>query len=950
MKNFKKVISAVIALAMVISTFTAVSASKFADVADTANYAEAVEVLAALGIVNGTEENGTLVFQAEKEVTRAEAVTMIVGALNMTDDAKASAGTSQFADVNAQAAWASGYVNVGVAQGFIKGYNATTFGPLDNVTYAQLCVMLSSIAGYGDYAAANGGWPTGYTTMAASLGMSKGVSAANDTALTKGQVAIMLYNALQAPMLGVSEFSAQGNTFKQLDGKNGNDFKTILYDKFGGYVATVTIKNTPAADNGLDKDRVVFDVTKADYWNGFEVKASAPYYNEETYFEGVDVNGNLLQTGTAVFVENEDDELVMIYFAPNGNNKVKEFDAADYVYQDDVASSNRYSDTKKQIKFGDKYVKLGGKKDLVEIYVNGVLTKVDDQLDIEAFEETMDAAQGKVTVIESQNGSDSIFSIFLNAYVIAEVTDVDYKAGKTTVSVKKSVFADLDKIVVDDDDIEEGDVKLTVTRNGAAAELADLAKGDVIAVKAAGTSYDAATDTITADGEIEIIATTDKVSGTITKVDKDDSTYTIDGTVYKTTNGTVDVNEIKKTLELTLDPFGRIFSSDITATSNKYAIVLDVDRTSQGVAEEVKLLLADGTTKRYELETSVVNFLKGNEIEAKAKLADRVVQYTIKNATGNIATMQKATLAKDGTTDLDYKAKSGKLGSYAIGDATAIIDASEAIKDGDLAKAANYTTFDADTFSEDAPYQAIVIKDGSDYANLVILTKVGVTFGENARFAVVQKVAVPHTTEDDDDCQLVTVLMDGQSEQELLFNLGKADGLKVGDAFFFETDSYGFVDKVYPFYAANGTFKTLEEAGIIDGHDLQLVHGYIVDVTDRTITFAGYNDGAAITKIDTDVEYNGSNEGVVDFGIASDCEAYLYNINGDYAGKNEYLNFNAKDASSLKASNIAKYESDSDKGVYEASNFGATSMNADLYEAVAIVINGDIVEIYEIQK
>ena len=138
MKNFKKVISVVIALALVISSFTAVSASKFADVADTASYAEAVGALAALGVVNGTEENGALVFKPENQVTRAEAATMIVGALNLADEAKASAGTSQFADVNAQAAWAAGYVNVGVAQGFIKGYDASTFGPLDNVTYAQL--------------------------------------------------------------------------------------------------------------------------------------------------------------------------------------------------------------------------------------------------------------------------------------------------------------------------------------------------------------------------------------------------------------------------------------------------------------------------------------------------------------------------------------------------------------------------------------------------------------------------------------------------------------------------------------------------------------------------------------------------------------------------------------------------------------------------------------------
>ena len=79
MKNFKKVISVVMALAMIISSFTAVSASKFADVAETAAYAEAVQVLEALGVVNGVaQENGTFNFEPEKLVTRAEAATIIM--------------------------------------------------------------------------------------------------------------------------------------------------------------------------------------------------------------------------------------------------------------------------------------------------------------------------------------------------------------------------------------------------------------------------------------------------------------------------------------------------------------------------------------------------------------------------------------------------------------------------------------------------------------------------------------------------------------------------------------------------------------------------------------------------------------------------------------------------------------------------------------------------------
>ena len=106
MKNFKKVISTVIALAISASTFA--SASTFSDVADTASYAEAIEVLSALGIVNGYVEDGVTSFKPEGEITRAEAATMIVGALNMTEDAKNSSSSCQFADVNEKVVFPKG--------------------------------------------------------------------------------------------------------------------------------------------------------------------------------------------------------------------------------------------------------------------------------------------------------------------------------------------------------------------------------------------------------------------------------------------------------------------------------------------------------------------------------------------------------------------------------------------------------------------------------------------------------------------------------------------------------------------------------------------------------------------------------------------------------------------------------------------------------------------------
>ena len=59
----------------------------------------------------------------------------------------------------------------------------TEFDPDANVTYVQAQKMLVSAIGYETYAQAQGGWPTGYKTYAASLDITKGISGIKDLSL-----------------------------------------------------------------------------------------------------------------------------------------------------------------------------------------------------------------------------------------------------------------------------------------------------------------------------------------------------------------------------------------------------------------------------------------------------------------------------------------------------------------------------------------------------------------------------------------------------------------------------------------------------------------------------------------------------------------------------------------------------------------------------------------------
>ncbi len=1029
MKNFKKVISVVMALAMIISSFTAVSAAKFADVADTAAYTEAVEVLAALGVVNGVaQENGTFNFEPEKSVTRAEAATMIVGALNLADDAKAAAGTSRFDDVNSQAAWAAGFVNVGVAQGFINGYDATTFGPLDNVTYAQLCVMLTQITGYGDYAKAYGGWPTGYTTMAASTGINKGVAVASDEALTKGQVAMMIWNALQTPLLGVHEYAINGNVYKPQNGKDDTEYKTLFTEKFEGFTAKITIDNTPVL-SGADERVADITVVESDFWMPTE-KAypqaansnnSAPLNADGTldvsnieFIESVDVNSNFLHTGKAVFVMNDDDEPVMVYFKATQKAASKELAADTYYLQEDLVDAKQFSSAFPKIRFGSTYYEF---ENNINIYVNGVKHEpVAGQATIVAGNDTpgatlsteqglldhiLGSAQGTVKILKS-GSVDNYNVIFVDYYQIAEVAGVDLDDEETVIELQNiantldTSSANLEKIVVTKEALDEGKTTVKVTKNGEDATLESLANGDIIAYAAAFTGH-AISNTgraIEDPREIKIIATNDKISGSVTAIDDNataspvvaDDVYTIGGVDYERVPGAtwLPTINVKSSLDVTLDPFGRIYSAKLNADTKNYAIVLK--RAADN--ETVKLLLADGTTKSYKINSKfesdfVTNFATGaNDVNLSTLTVDqRVVEFEVSGKDGTLTSLIKLLPTDSGVTTLtndEYRGRTSILGGNKIVDSTPIINLIDRTQSA--ANEGNYAVLTKDELLDGTMYDGYVYSLNRT-VGFVVITNIGTAFAETSRFAIAIDTAKEVLTEDGDKVKSVKVLYNGEV-QELLFaitsGVSAADTLAVNTPFFFETDADGYVDAVFTAPFAGNTAWDAKIETRDWSYDLwnpgrtpiQIVSGVVTEVTSNSISFAPrsvvaggnlditfdlektWNLTDDTTTTDVDESLNAM-KGIVSFGIADDCAAYTYEIN--MQTRREEEKYDVTSATSIKASNFSTYDYGNgipDDGVYaENTDQAANDKMIDrATEATAMVVDGEIVAIFAIEK
>lgn len=177
---------AALALAACLAAIPALAAG-FQDVDATAEYADAVDFISRMGIMIGDEKGN---FNPNKTVTRAEMATLIC---RMRDQAEGLTTAERFPDVPV-AHWANPYVSKAVELQVVTGYDTGLFGPADQVTYEQAVTMLVRAAGLGEEAALAGGYPNGFLAVAERYGMLEGIQSQVGEALSRADIAMILYN------------------------------------------------------------------------------------------------------------------------------------------------------------------------------------------------------------------------------------------------------------------------------------------------------------------------------------------------------------------------------------------------------------------------------------------------------------------------------------------------------------------------------------------------------------------------------------------------------------------------------------------------------------------------------------------------------------------------------------------------------------------------------------
>ena len=896
-KNLKKVISSVAALTMVASSVAAFAVD-FPDVESTASYAQAVQELSALDVISGYDD-GT--FGPDKLVTRAEITKMIVDALAERSSAEASTESTKFADVSADH-WAKGYINQGVADGFIAGMSDTEFDPDANVTYVQAQKMLVSAIGYETYAQAQGGWPTGYKTYAASLDITKGISGITDsTELTRAQVAQMIDNAMDAPLCVIASWKTEWNGSKTpnlevRDGKEGRAYETLFTEKHDAYKVYGRVTET-SKTGSVDTDKVTFQVEKADNFDDEEVKADSPV-SEDMYIGDSKADNYLRTYSQALIQKNDDDEFTILSIAAAAANKSVTVASEDF-------DENKSTD--EALYFFPAGTTKGSTKyqldttNGVTIYINGVessksIAELRDYLD---KNETASVTLQKETETGSTSTSAKYNTIMVSSYVTAIVDEVIDKTNETSVNFDTYSSGIQAKMTVNKDD---DNYTYSFKLDGKDIEAKDLQQNDVLNI-----SYDT-TGSFKDSSFYDVIVTRNVVDGVkCTSINDSKGEYTIGGTKYKAAEGMdIDV-ETSTEYSLYLDHFGRIAKADENSVSKNYGVLKNIYKKAGG-DYMAQIITKNGTEEEYKVDSDNVTAYKSYLVKSDAdgavydstnKKTDaypkQVVEYSVSSSSNKITIKNGGVIAPT-AADAEYKESGNKIGSVKMADSTVILDLSEVdTKDSysvvsSLNDGSNYVAYGYDKSKSDNTYRFVIITEGTSSV-----------FNSETQLAIFNGSEV---VDDDGDKTAYNLVVNGEEKQFVLDddvvitgNAGKTvaeDAFDEGDVLVYATNSEGYISRIYSVFAAqnvlNGSsfedFRTNafnKQSSVLadtkfadllsdDDNDVNVVFGPVVDKSGSNITIGTVTtnaEGKYVVNYDEGLEVNYSNAKIYTYDFAA---------------------------------------------------------------------------------
>ena len=581
----KKLLALVLALVMSMSLVT-ISNAAFKD-ADKIDHTEAVEVMNALGVINGMPDGS---FNPSGNVTRAEMAKMITIIMLGDIDAAAFKGTAtDLTDINGH--WAEGYIKYCYSQGVIAGRGDGTFAPNANVTAVEAAKMLLVAIGYNATVQGYVGsdWAINIIRDAQLSKFFDDLSVTSTKVLTRDEAAQMIWNAVQAKMIEKKP---------SISITNGNI--TYTYEQH----ATNTLLNTTfkaekkyayltGTSYSSDDKNYTYSFTTATAFGGGQITTDALVNNTTTSLDGKTDYSALYGQKVAV-----------VYNTTSGakNPVYGIYSEAKVVAEGIVNDLATATDNNKFKVAGTTYTATQNNIDTLGVYKfnNGTTLFTANYLD-DVITAKNTYAQDKVAFID--NTADGKADVM----VIYPVT-----IGKVTYASKTSVVVDGVGTFAYNKD------KANWSKTPNSYTLPELVKDDYVAV--AGT---------TVTNVDYVVTKLDTVSGKVVAVDATNSKVSLDGTWYAFNAALTDPT-LGDTIKAQLCN-GLIVAYKVVDTASKDLLVVEASASGNSLTKvQAKVMFADGTE-----ETISVKKLNGDPIVYPYNAVDAMKLYTYtKNSDG----------------------------------------------------------------------------------------------------------------------------------------------------------------------------------------------------------------------------------------------------------------------------------------------------------------------------
>ncbi|WP_297716447.1 S-layer homology domain-containing protein [Intestinimonas sp.] len=618
MRNLKRALSLALASVMVLSMMVigagAVSIDDFSDKDKIVN-TEAVTTMVSLGVINGKEDGS---YDPTGIVTRAEMAKLIAVTLNGGKDPTLGSITANFTDTKGH--WAESYIAYVASLGIIDGRGDGTFGPNDQVTGAQAAKMILTMLGYrSDIEGFTGPlWAIKVQTKGNDIDLFADMLINPDEGLTRDDTAQMLYNGVQSWMVEYRnlEGSYDGIVYPQPLNKTKED-STVLVEKFKVAKVTGVVEATSLIS--LDGNTTVEGKTRLT-----DVEYLGEKYGNKNFTYPIAVDSDLLGQRVVIYVKG------LNSLSPNASNM-------EVVGSAIVSEDNSVVETAARLKKTDdvKDALKGSGISMPSAGADYVYITEDDTT--RGATDGRQAMPGVAQTFIDNDGDGTVDVVIQKNPALAKINTYNEKDESMNISTIGSVdFVD----VLNPKDVAQGDYVLVYNYDDTyVLEKAETVSGVVSAFVNNATDIDLSK--ITVDDTNYGIGSGENLAPDVMDLVGDAMSDLVDGTYT-----------------LYLDPHGNIlgYVEDEGAVGN-YAVITGVNDTGNTAgfySVEVKLIMADGSTGKYD-----VNLL------ASAKKWDPTTNVTGTNDAKEAA-MHRALTAnadRDGKTDVI-----GTLVSYSLND------------------------------------------------------------------------------------------------------------------------------------------------------------------------------------------------------------------------------------------------------------------------------------------